>query len=76
MAAMLPMPRYGTACKSLLLISMIWPGASGHPANSPPHTTPSAKVNAFTMSPDLEMPPVRQHRCPRARAAGKPGRGP
>src|ERR1035438_538965 len=48
---------------------MISPGASLHPASTPPHITASAMVRAFTMSPDFVMPPSARRRTPRLLAA-------
>ena len=45
-----------TAC-SISHRSLIRPGASLQPAKRLPQMTASLKVNAFTISPDLEMPP-------------------
>ena len=48
---------------------MISPGASRHPASTPPQITASARVRAFTMSPDLVIPPSASSRTPRRFAA-------
>jgi hypothetical protein len=53
----------------LPLICTTSPGASLQPASSPPHSTASASVKAFTMSPDFVMPPSAISRTPRFFAA-------